>query len=192
MTTILFIIAGCIQLFFTIKMIGQYRKSRSRYLIFPVLVLAALVIDNWVVGFGKFIGEGSTLMVLNSIRFITHALFTSFGMIFAFGVLKRIGVGFAQSKLSHAIVCLFATAVTLLGVYMDIFRLQLLLREENGTLRYVNDGIHIPPIPAIITIIFFIIVGIIVWYLCSVVVTVVFHSFGVVQRIHGLFSVVRL
>ena len=163
MTTILFIIAGFIQLFFLLKMIGQYRRSRSPYLAFPILVLAALVADNWIVGFGKFIGEGNTLMFLNAIRFVTHAVFTSFGMIFAFGILKRIGVGFAQSKLAHSIVCVFATLVTLLGIYIDVYKLQLLLKDENGTLRYVNDGFHFPPIPAIITIIFFIVVGIIVW-----------------------------
>ncbi len=163
MTTILFIIAGAIQLYLLFVMIGQYKKSRSPYLAFPLLVIAALVADNWIVGFGKFIGEGSLLMFLNSIRFVTHAVFTSFGMIFAFGILKRIGVSFAKNKTVHAAVCIFVTIITTLGIYMDVYKLQLLFKEENGTMRYVNDGIHIPPIPAIITIIFFIIVGIIVW-----------------------------
>ncbi len=163
MTTILFILAGAIQLYLLFVMIGQYKKSRSPYLAFPILVIAALVADNWIVGFGKFIGEGSLLMFFNSIRFVTHATFTSFGMIFAFGVLKRIGVGFAQNKTIHAAVCVFATIVTTLGIYMDVYKLQLLFREQNETMRYVNDGFHGPPIPAIMTIIFFTIVGIIVW-----------------------------
>ncbi len=163
MTTALFILAGAIQLILLFVMIGQYKRSKSPYMAFPILVTAALVADNWIVGFGKFIGEGSFLMFLNSIRFITHALFTSFGMIFSFGILKRIGVGFAQNKTVHAAVCIFTTILTLLGIYMDVYKLQLLLKEENGTMRYINDGFHLPPIPAIITIIFFIIVGIIVW-----------------------------
>ncbi len=163
MTTFLFIVAGAIQLYLLFVLVKQYKQSRSPYLTFPILVTAALVADNWIVGFGKFIGEGSFLMFLNSIRFITHAVFTSFGMIFAFGILKRIGVGFAQNKTVHAAVCVFATIVTTLGIYMDVYKLQLLFKEENGTMRYVNDGFHLPPIPAIITIIFFTIVGIIIW-----------------------------
>jgi hypothetical protein len=163
MTTILFIVAGAIQLYLLFVMVGQYKKSRSPYLAFPILVIAALVADNWIVGFGKFIGEGSLLMFLNSIRFVTHAVFTSFGMIFAFGILKRIGIGFAQNKTIHAAVCIFASIVTALGIYMDVYKLQLLFKEENGTMRYVNDGFHLPPIPAIITIIFFMIAGLIVW-----------------------------
>jgi hypothetical protein len=164
MTTILFIVAGFIQLFFALKMIGLYKQSKSPYAAFPILILSALCVDNWIVGFGKFIGEGSLLMFLNAIRFVTHAVFTSFGMIFAFGVLKRIGVGFARRKLVHAVVCLAATAFTVLGIYMDVFNLQLLLKDENGTLRYINDGFRLPPIPAIATIIFFLIVGIMVWF----------------------------
>ncbi len=163
MTTILFILAGFIQLFFLFVIIKQYRQSGSVYLAFPMLIVGALVADNWIVGFGKFIGEGSLLMFLNSIRFITHALFTSFGMIFAFGILKRIGVGFAQKKSVHIAVCIFAVLATLLGIYMDVYRLELGVVAEFGTLRYKNIGLGIPPIPAIITIIFFIVSGIIIW-----------------------------
>ncbi len=163
MITFLFIGAGFIQLILLFVMIRQYKQSKSPYLAFPLLVVSALVLDNWVVGFGKFIGEGSWLMVLNSIRFVTHAVFTSWGMIFAFGILKRIGVGWAQKKSIHAAVCIFATLMTLLGIYMDVYRLQLGLVAEFGTLRYKNVGLEIPPIPAILTILFFLMVGIIVW-----------------------------
>jgi hypothetical protein len=163
MTTILFISAGFIQLILLFVLIKQYKQSGSSYLAFPMLIVGALVADNWIVGFGSFIGEGNVLMFLNSIRFITHALFTSFGMIFAFGILKRIGVGFAQKNSVHIAVCIFAVLVTLLGIYMDVYKLQLGLIAEFGTIRYKNVGLAIPPIPAIITIIFFIIVGTIVW-----------------------------
>jgi hypothetical protein len=163
MTTILFILAGFIQLILLFVLIKQYKQSKSSYLAFPMLVVGALTADNWIVGFGSFIGEGAFLMFLNSIRFITHALFTSFGMIFAFGILKRIGVGFAQKKSVHAAVCIFVVLVTLLGIYMDVYKLQLGFVAEFGTIRYKNVGLEMPPIPAIITIIFFIIVGIISW-----------------------------
>ena len=163
MTTVLYLIAGTIQIFLTVVMIRQYLRSKSRYMIIPVLVFAALIVDNFVVGLGAFIGAGAVLKFLNAVRFYTHALFTAWIIVFSFGILKRIGVGWAQGKIAHALVCLFALAMCLVGVYLDIIRLELVLKEENGTLRYVNEGIHIPPIPSIVAIIFMMFAGIIVW-----------------------------
>jgi len=163
MTTALYLIAGIIQMVLTTVMIRQFLRSRSLYLIIPILVFGALIVDNFVVGLGAFIGEGETLKFLNAIRFYTHALFTSWMIIFSFGILRRIGIGWAQSKLLHSLVCIFAAFVTALGVYMDIVKLVLVPKAENGTLRYVNDGFHGPPVPAIIAIIFLMAVGIIVW-----------------------------
>ena len=163
MITIFYILAGTINLILTIIMIRQYLHSRSIYTIFSILVFAALIYDNYVIALGKFIGEGETLKFLNTGRFYTHALFTSWIIVTAFGILKRIGIGWAQSKIAHSLFCLLALAMFCLGVYMDMILLQLVPKEENGTLRYVNDGFHGPPIPAIIAIIVLTFVGIIVW-----------------------------
>lgn len=163
MTTALYLIAGTIQIFLSVIIYRQYLRSRSWYLIFPMLVYPALVYDNYVVGFGAFVGEGETLKVLNAVRFYTHALFTSWMIIFAFGIIKRIGVGWAQSKVVHSLVCLLATAMFCLGVYMDIVRLELVPKAENGTLRYVNAGFHGAPIPSIVAIVALIITGLILW-----------------------------
>lgn len=163
MTTALYLIAGMIQVFLTAVMIRQYLRSKSRYMIIPILVFAALIVDNFVVGLGTFIGEGETLKFLNAIRFYTHAIFTSWIIVFAFGILKRIGIGWAQSKIVHSIVCLFALLMFCVGVYMDIVRLELVPKAENGTLRYVNEGFHFPPIPSIAAILFLMFVGIFVW-----------------------------
>ena len=163
MTIALYLIAGIIQIFLTVVMIRQYRRSKSRYMIIPILVFAALIVDNFVVGLGAFIGEGEFLKFLNAVRFYTHAIFTAWIIVFAFGILRRIGIGWAQSKIAHSIVCVFALLMFCVGVYLDIVRLELVPKVENGTLRYVNEGIHVPPIPSIVAIIFLMFVGIIVW-----------------------------
>lgn len=163
MITALYLIAGTIQIFLLTIMIRQYLRAKSSYTLIPIFVFAALVIDNYVVGLGTFIGAGETLKFLNAIRFYTHALFTAWIIVFAFGILKRIGVGWAQGKTVHALVCVFALLMCALGVYFDIIRLELVLKEENGTLRYVNEGIKIPPIPSIVAILFMMFVGIVVW-----------------------------
>ena len=111
MITALYLIAGIIQIFLTSVMIRQYLRSRSLYMIFPILVFAALIYDNFIVGLGIFIGEGDTLKFLNTGRFYTHALFTSWIIVTSFGILKRIGIGWAQSKIVHSMFCILALAM---------------------------------------------------------------------------------
>lgn len=163
MITALYLIAGTINLILAIIMIRQYLRSKSLYMIIPILVFIALIVDNYVVGLGEFIGEGATLKFLNAIRFYTHALFTSWIIVFAFGILRRIGIGWAQKKIAHSLVCIFALLMFCVGVYMDIWRLELVPKAENGTLRYVNEGFHFPPIPSIAAILFLMFVGVFVW-----------------------------
>ena len=163
MITALYLVAGTINLVLAIIMIRQYLRSKSLYMIIPILVFIALIVDNYTVGLGEFIGEGATLKFLNAIRFYTHALFTSWIIVFAFGILRRIGIGWAQGKIAHSLVCIFALLMFCVGVYMDIVRLELVPKAENGTLRYVNEGFHFPPIPSIAAILFLMFVGVFVW-----------------------------
>jgi hypothetical protein len=84
-------------------------------------------------------------------------------MIFAIGVARRCGVGFAQGKAAHTIVCLIATAMVALGVYHEVIQLTMQAKAEDGTLRYINTALQGPPIPAIATIIVVMILAIFVW-----------------------------
>lgn len=141
-----------------------YKSRRLSYALLLVIVLAGLTYDGLVILLGRFIGAGDLLQVLNAGRFIIHGLATPLMIIFGFGVLRHAGVGWAQSRTNHIIVCIFATLLIGLGVYQDILALDLQQRAVFDTLRYVNEGgIPGPPIPALLTIIFLIGAGISLW-----------------------------
>jgi hypothetical protein len=89
-------------------------------------------------------------------------LFTPMIMIFAFGVARRVGLSFAQSKGWHVAICVLATVMILLGVYEELLHMNLVPIADGGTLRYKNQPAA-PPIPAIMTIIVVMILALFVW-----------------------------
>lgn len=162
MMTFYYITVATIQIVLFIILFRLWRKAGSIYAIFPLIVIVGIIYDNLIIGTGSFIGEGELLKALNVPRFVIHALFTPMIMIFAFGVARRVRVGFAQSKGVHIAVCIFVTLMILLGIYEELFKMNLVLKVEDGTMRYKNDPSS-PPIPAILTIIFTMVMGIFVW-----------------------------
>jgi hypothetical protein len=141
-----------------------YKSKRVSYALLLLLVTVGLTYDVAVILLGRFIGEGDLLWLLNAGRFAIHGLFTPMIMIFGFGVLRYAGVGWAQSRTGHIVVCVVATLLIMVGVYEDILALSLEARTAVDTLRYVNiGGIPGPPIPSFITILFLIVVGISLW-----------------------------
>ncbi len=141
-----------------------YRSKRLSYALLLFIVLAGLTYDVLVILLGRFLGEGTLLQALNAGRFMIHGLVTPVMIIFGFGVLRHAGVGWAQSRTNHIIVCLFATLLIAFGVYQDILSLELHSRLVLDVLRYVNEGgLKGPPIPSLLTIIFLIGAGLSLW-----------------------------
>jgi uncharacterized membrane protein len=161
--TIYYIAVALIQIALAVIMFRLWRKSDSIYPIFPLIVILGIIYDNSIIGFGSFVGEGELLKGLNAPRFVIHALFTPCIMIFAFGVARRVGIGWAQSKIAHTLICVFTTLMIALGVYHEIIQLALVPKAEGGTLRYVNSAAKGAPIPAIATIIVVMIIAVFVW-----------------------------
>ncbi len=160
--TAYYISVALIQLFLFVTLFRLWRKSGSIYAIFPLLVIAGIIYDNLIIGFGSFIGEGELLKMLNVPRFVIHAFLTPLIMIFAFGIARRCGVGFAQSRGWHMTICIFAFLMVLLGIYEELFKMNLVLKVEDGTMRYKNEPSS-PPIPAVMTILVAMAMGIFVW-----------------------------
>jgi hypothetical protein len=164
MLTIAFFAFTTLQLFCFILALRNFLRTRLSYDLLPVLVIFGLVYDNFVIASGSFVGEGDLLKNLNMWRYVLHALLTPLLIIWGFGMMRRMGFQFAQSARNHAIFCLIATAMILLGAYSDILRLSLELKVEEGLTRYVNvGGIKGPPIPSIVTIFVLIGFGVMLW-----------------------------
>jgi hypothetical protein len=162
MLTFYYIAVATIQAVLFVILFRLWKKSGSIYVIFPLIVILGIIYDNLIIGFGAYIGEGDLLKWLNVPRFVIHAFFTPLIMIFGFGIARRSGVGFAQSKMWHVVICVFTTLMVLLGIYEELFKMNLVPIAEDGTLRYKNDPSS-PPIPAIMTIIVAMILGIFIW-----------------------------
>lgn len=162
MLTLYYISVAVIQLVLFVILFRLWKKSGSIYVIFPLIVILGIIYDNLIIGFGSYIGEGELLKWLNVPRFAIHAFFTPLIMIFGFGVARRAGVGFAQSRNWHIAICVFTTLMVFLGIYEELIKMNLVPIAEDGTLRYKNDPSS-PPIPAIATIIVAIILGIFIW-----------------------------
>jgi len=164
MLTFIYLVLMVIQAVFLGFALRHYQKTRALYDLLPVIVITGLVYDNAVIALGGFVGAGDALKVLNVPRFVIHGLATPLLMIWGFGVARRVGLGWAQSRRNHAILCTAASLMIALGLYSDVIRLDLQLKVEQGITRYVNiGGIKGPPIASIVTIIVLIVIGVGIW-----------------------------
>lgn len=165
MQNIIFIIVGLIQLGIAIYGTKQTRSHFNWYALLVLTVVYGLAYDNVVLASGVFIGEGATLKALNAPRFWIHAMFTPAMIIAAFGALRMTGSNFGKSKTAHAVICVIATVLILLGSYTDIIKLNLVFEIKDSVHKYTNDFALIPgpPIPAVMTILFVLVFGVMMW-----------------------------
>jgi hypothetical protein len=163
MFSILHLIFAGIQLGLGLITVRQYRRAPSSYMLIVIANMAGLVYDNIAVAAGAVLGEGDLLKALNVPRFYIHALLTPLVVIYAFGVARRAGLKWAQGRGAHTLFCLLATALAALGAFNDIIRLQLEPAQFQDVTRYVNTAVKGPPIPAIVTILIYVTVGLLLW-----------------------------
>jgi hypothetical protein len=165
MVTAVYIIMSIIHLFFLVAGIRLFLQNRSIYTLMAMLVIAGLFYDNFIIGIGRFIGEGSFLQTLNAGRFYMHALFTPLLIMFAIATAQRLGINWAQKRWVFAVFGVLTLLMIAVGVNADIINLSLVPEAEAGTLRYINANTEGPPIPAIVTVIVMIVVGGFIWRL---------------------------
>lgn len=164
MLTVLYIVFVAAFAYLTWQSVGVYQSKRSSYALLLLIVLAGLAYDVLIIFLGRFIGEGDLLKTLNAGRYLVHGLATPAMIIFGFGVLRNAGVQWAQSRTTHIVICVVVTLLIALGVYEDVFALDLQTKTVMDTLRYTNEGgMKGPPIPAMLTIVFLIVAGISLW-----------------------------
>lgn len=164
MLTILYLVLTVVFAYLAWQSFHLYQRSRSSYTLLLAAVLAGLVYDALVIAVGRFIGQGGLLSTLNLGRFLIHALLTPLLMIFAFGVLRRAGVGWAQGKIAHTVVCIVATLLVALGLFSDLVGVDMQPQVVMDSLRYVNEGgMKGPPIASLVTILFLLAAGIVLW-----------------------------
>ena len=155
------IIYGIILLGLLIQSYRLWQDQNQLYLLFMFGVILGLTYDNWIIGLGRFIGEGSTLQALNVPRYWLHAFLTPGMMFVGLALARNAGVKWAWGRVGTAIVITLMTLMVALGVYSDVILLELQPAFNSGTIRYANEGgLPGPPIAAIITIIVLLVCGV--------------------------------
>lgn len=157
----LFSLALLAELFaaFRLRVLPQARS----YWWLLLLVLFGLFYDNFILAIGLLLGEGELLKSLSIGRYVGHAFGTSLLVIFTFGIARQAGLGWAQGKLAHALICLLTTVLIGFGIFRDILRLELAAKPLFDVIRYANVGPKGPPISSISTIIAMSVMAVLLW-----------------------------
>ncbi|HQV26760.1 MAG TPA: hypothetical protein PLG23_02190 [Thermoflexales bacterium] len=142
--------------------IRQLRRKSNSYGLIIVALISGLIYENLILGLGGLIGYGDTLKMLNTPRFISHALFTPMLIIYAIGMARMAGLKWAQSRAWHIAFCVLATALIAFGAFQDILNLKLVPYETGSqVLGYRNEFALLkgPPIPAVSAILVIMVIG---------------------------------
>ena len=157
---LIFMFYGLVHIVFLFMAIRLYREQNRLYLLFMVGVILGLAYDNFIIGTGRFIGEGSLLRTLNLPRYLFHAFLTPTMMIVGLHLARNAGVKWAWEKRGTAIFVVLTVLMIAVGVYADVIDLAMEAAFDDGTVRYKNGNAVGPPIPAIVTVILLITAGV--------------------------------
>ncbi|MEV4752789.1 hypothetical protein AB0K21_41125 [Streptosporangium sp. NPDC049248] len=119
----------------------------------PFVVGMGVAYDSAVVGAGRLIGEGPGLEALNTGRFAVHAVLTPLLIVHGAALVRRGPVVPAWGL----------AGVLIVFEVVGLADLRLEPRWWSDTLRYVSADPSGPPIPALITTVILLVVGIVLW-----------------------------
>lgn len=155
----LFVVIGVVQLGLAVQ-VGVRSKGRPWPLLVLMLVLVGLAYDNGIVGVGAAIGEGDGLQTLNVWRFVLHALLTPLMLLVGRAIAVGAGArGLATAQAGRVVAAIVGVLIAV-GLAQEVWRLNLVLELEQGTVRYIAADPSGPPIAAILTIIGLIVMGV--------------------------------
>ena len=119
-----------------------------------------LAYDNIAVAVGRLVGYGDTLSAINLPRFWIHAIAMPLLIVVAGNLVGRLGV--EQARTRNVTLGGWALVVMLMviGFVEDVVRLDLEPEDAGDALRYVNAGFDGPPLPAIITVLAVLVLGV--------------------------------
>jgi hypothetical protein len=142
------------------RVLAMRRRQPDWALTLLILVILALIWDNTIIAIGATIGEGSTLEALSYPRYITHGLLVPLLIMVGVGLGRRHGVHALAGRTAPAAFGALTVALITAGIYLDIINLDLEPTRYADTLRYTNAASHGAPIPAVVTILVLIGIGI--------------------------------
>lgn len=137
---------------------------RLQWRVGPIaLAAAALCVafayDSFAVAIGRHVGYGTTLEAINVPRFWIHAIAIPLLIPVAGVLVARLGVEQARSRnLALGLAALVAMLI-LIGVIVDVVRLDPVPKDADDAFRYVNAAAEGVSLPVIITVLALIVLG---------------------------------
>lgn len=139
-----------------------YLRHGRPYTLIVLVVLLGLTYDNTVLGVGRWIEHGELLAGLSLPRFVLHAFTTPLLIIAGFGAARDAGHRWANTPAWRVATWVVTAVMIVWGVVTDVVRLDLQPQTEAGVVSYGNAGAGMP-VPAIVTIVALIAIGIFLW-----------------------------
>lgn len=134
---------------FALSLVAKRRRLVVSDLAIPVV--AALIYDNAVIGFGTTIGESPTLESLNAARFWLHAFCTPLLVLVAWHVLVRARIRWAMSRIAKLIVGGLTIALVVYEIVISSSSLVLEPSTRHGALSYSDaDAMGGPPVMVLV------------------------------------------
>ncbi|MEM1111292.1 MAG: hypothetical protein AAGI11_05230 [Pseudomonadota bacterium] len=126
------------------------------------LLLAGMIFDNVVQGFGHWIGDDALLQTLNHGRYCLHAAFLPWLTVLGVSMMRQAGIAVASSVYLWCAALVFTVAAVAFGLYHDALILELQVQDSFGIYKFVSTS-QSPPFGTILTNFFVIVMGVAVW-----------------------------
>ncbi|WP_188208249.1 hypothetical protein [Alkalibacillus aidingensis] len=119
-----------------------------------LLVILALVYDNGIQAFGKYIGEGDLLETLNEMRYWLHAFITPLLVLFAWDTVERVGVLWAKKPGYQLAIVFLTMALIIVELMTEVWVLSLEPNWHMGVLTYdrVQESGEMPVMIMVVTV----------------------------------------
>jgi hypothetical protein len=143
-----------------VLVIAMRRRHPDWALTLLIPVILALIWDNTVIAIGATLGEGEPLRALSVPRFALHGLLAPLLIMVGVGLGRRHGIRILAGKAAPAAFGALTAVLIAAGIRLDIVTLDLQPTRYADTLRYTDAAAHGPPIPAVVTIVVLIGIGV--------------------------------
>ncbi len=141
MDTVIYIILTIA--YFILFIIGIMMAKKHRWMDLGntlLLVILALMYDNGILAFGKYIGEGDVLKGFNEARYWLHALITPLLVLFSWKTLVNANLQWANKKIMPWLVVIFMLCLMIIELVTVVWDISLKPAWEYGVLSYDKEG----------------------------------------------------
>lgn len=128
-----------------------------------LLVIAALIYDNLIVGLGRYLGEGTILQGLNYGRYWLHAFFTPLLVLFALYSVTRCNVEWVKKSWTKLGAIFLVIGLSILEIVTGIIGGKLEPEWKYGVLSYHISNKAGPPLMVMIVTLFLLLAAIVLW-----------------------------